>query len=121
MAEIKGIEGMSLADINDEIQKGGKFVSYTYCISIIVMTFKRGSDIYFIRSHESAVAKGLPYTLLSLVMGWWGIPWGPIYTIGALVTNLGGGKDLTKEILQHFMNSVQQEVAIDLNGDGKLD
>ncbi|MCB0509420.1 MAG: hypothetical protein H6579_04540 [Chitinophagales bacterium] len=121
MAKIKGIEGMSLSDINDEIQRGAKFVSYSYCISILIMTFKRGSDIYFIPSNGSAVSKGLPYTFLSLIMGWWGIPWGPIYTIGALFTNLGGGKDLTEEILQHFMNSVQQEVAIDLNGDGNLD
>lgn len=121
MAEIKGIEGMTLGDINDEIQRGAKFVSYSYCISIIVMTFKRGSDIYFIKSGESAVVKGLPYTLLSLIAGWWGIPWGPIYTIGALFTNLSGGKDLTREILNHFMQGVQQEVAIDVDGDGQED
>ena len=46
-------------------------------------------------TNESAVVKGLPYTLLSLVAGWWGIPWGPIFTIGALYNNLKGGKDVT--------------------------
>jgi hypothetical protein len=80
-------------------RSGAKFVFYQYCVSILIMTFRRPSDIYFVRAGENAVAKGLPYTLLSLVAGWWGIPWGPIYTIGSVVTNLGGGKDVTQEVL----------------------
>ncbi|MFT6686561.1 MAG: hypothetical protein ACJAVH_001833 [Bacteroidia bacterium] len=119
MAKINGIEGLNLSDINEEVQRGGKFVSYTYCISIILMTFKRPTDIYFIKADQNATVKGLPYTFISLILGWWGIPWGPIYTIGALFSNLGGGKDLTAEVLQHFMSSVQEEVAIDLDGDGE--
>lgn len=97
--KIKGIEGMSAHQINNELRDGGRFVIYQFCISIIVMTFKRSSNIYFIKSGESAFAKGLGYTLLSLVLGWWGIPWGPIYTIGAIVTNCRGGKDVTEETM----------------------
>lgn len=63
------------------------------------MTFKRSSSIYFINPGESAVAKGLPFSLISLVAGWWGIPWGPIWTLTTLATNLSGGKDVTREIL----------------------
>jgi hypothetical protein len=32
-------------------------------------------------------------------MSWWGIPWGPIYTIQALATNLRGGKNVTHEVI----------------------
>lgn len=46
----------------------------------------------------SSVGKGLGFTLLSLLFGWWGIPWGPIYTIGALITNFSGGRDVTQEV-----------------------
>ena len=118
MAQIKGIDGLSLSDINAEIQNGAKFVTFSYCISIVFMTFKRSSDIYFIKTGDSAFKKGLPFTLISLFLGWWGIPWGPIYTLGSFITNLGGGKDITQEVLQHFMNSVQQNIEIDLDGDG---
>jgi hypothetical protein len=97
--EIKSIEGMSDEQINHEIQRGGRFVVYSYCISVILMTFQRSSPVYFIRSDENALTKGLPYTLLSLLAGWWGVPWGPIYTIGAVITNCRGGKDITEEIL----------------------
>lgn len=98
--KIVGVESLSMNALNQELQRGGKFVIYHYCISIVIMTFRRPSNIYFIRAGESAVGKGLPYTLLSLVMGWWGIPWGPIYTIGSLITNFGGGKDVTAEVIQ---------------------
>ena len=37
------------------------------------------------------------FTLLTLVLGWWGIPWGPIYTIGSIYTNFNGGKDVVSE------------------------
>ena len=98
--KIDGIEGMTAADVNAEVAKGGKFVVYQYCISILIMTFRRSSGVYFIKSNENAVMVGFGFTLLSLVAGWWGIPWGPIYTVGALITNLRGGKDVTKEVMR---------------------
>ena len=97
--KIIGIEGMGNLELRTELQKGGKFVTYQYVISILVMTFKRSSNIYFIKTGESAIVRGLPFTLLSLLVGWWGIPWGIIYTIQALITNLGGGQDVTAQVL----------------------
>jgi hypothetical protein len=80
--KINGIQGLTGSQLDFELQRGAKFVLYQYCISIVVLTFKRPSDIYFVRSGENSATKGLPFTLLSLVAGWWGIPWGPIYSIG---------------------------------------
>jgi hypothetical protein len=97
--KINGIEGMSVAGVQTEIANGGKFVIFQYCISIAVMTFKRASDIYFIKANDSTFGVSIGYTLTSLLLGWWGIPWGPIYTIGAIGTNLSGGKDVTKEVM----------------------
>jgi hypothetical protein len=97
--KIKGIDGMSTSELNREISSGGKFVVYQYCISIGIMTFRRNSDIQFIKSGENGFTKGLGWTLLTFTLGWWGIPWGPIYTIGSLITNFGGGKDVTSEVL----------------------
>jgi hypothetical protein len=41
----------------------------------------------------------MPWTLLTIVLGWWGIPWGPVYSIQSLVVNLKGGKDVTAEVM----------------------
>ena len=109
MAKIVGLEDIkSGGELQAEIQQGAKFVMYQYCISILVITFKRFSNIYFIRHEQNAAVKGLPFTLLSLVLGWWGIPWGPIYTIQSLWVNLKGGKDVTQEVLASMSSATQK-------------
>jgi hypothetical protein len=100
--KIVGIEGLSKEQVALELQHGAKFVVYQYCISILVMTFKRPSDIYFVRAGKSSVSKGLSFSLISFFLGWWGIPWGPIYTIGSLITNSKGGKDVTQDVFANF-------------------
>jgi hypothetical protein len=75
--KIRGIEGMSADQLNFELQHGARFVVFNYCVSVLVMTFRRASDIYLLKPDESAVGKGLPFTLISLLLGWWGIPWDP--------------------------------------------
>ncbi len=114
--EIKNIEGLSAADINRELERGGKFVFYEYTVSIIVMTFKRPTSIYFIKGGESALTPGLGFSFLTLLFGWWGIPWGPIYTIGSFITNFGGGKDVTQEIIASFNQATEAEVAEEVQG-----
>lgn len=97
--EINGLENISPQMLSQEIQRGAKFVFFEYCISIIIITFKRSSGIYFIRAGESTAGKSAMFTAISLLLGWWGFPWGPIYTIASLYTNLSGGKDVTMEVM----------------------
>ncbi len=96
---IKGLEGLSAQQINRDLENGGKFVYYEYCISIIIITFRRPSSVYFVRAGDSGIGRGLGFSLISLFLGWWGIPWGPIYTIGSFITNFKGGKDVTESVL----------------------
>jgi hypothetical protein len=42
--------------------------------------------------------RGYIYTLLSLLLGWWSLPWGPIETAMSVWANLNGGWDSTSEI-----------------------
>ena len=102
MAEmrIKGIENMSRDQLNHELERGGRFVIFQYCISIVILTFKRVSAIHFIKADESKFRKGAGFSLVSLVCGWWGIPWGPIWTVSTLIANCRGGRDVTAEVVQ---------------------
>lgn len=97
--KIVGIEGLTTEQIHNAVLDGARFVIFQYCFSVILMTYKKGTDIHFVRPTDNAFAKGLPYTLLSLVVGWWGIPWGPIYTIQSVWINSMGGRDVTPEVL----------------------
>jgi hypothetical protein len=97
MAQIVGIEGMNSQQLVNELQSGARFVQYQFCFSVGIMTFKQGTNIYLLRAGESRAVKGLRWTLLTLVAGWWGIPWGPIYTVQSVWVNLRGGDDVTPE------------------------
>jgi hypothetical protein len=40
--------------------------------------------------------------LLSLLIGWWGLPWGPVYTLEMININSdkqGGATDVTEDVL----------------------
>jgi hypothetical protein len=99
MSEIVGIEGMSDQELDEELRNGARLLAYSYCISILILTFKQPSAIHFVRSDESRFLKGLPYTLISFIAGWWGIPFGIIYTIWCIVANSAGGSDVTAEVV----------------------
>ncbi|HNK20303.1 MAG TPA: hypothetical protein PLG92_18210 [Piscinibacter sp.] len=98
---IKGIENLSNEQLDAELQRGGRFVVFQYCISLVLMSFKRSSSVHFVRAGESTLGKAAPWCALSLLLGWWGIPWGPIWTIGTVGRNLAGGTDVTAEVLGH--------------------
>lgn len=97
--------GMSPSEITFEVQRGGRFIVYQYCVSLLVVTFKRNSSVQFVRAGENATTKGIPYTLLSLLLGWWGIPWGFIYTPQVIHKNLKGGIDVTSAVLKLVQNA----------------
>lgn len=97
--KIVGIEGLSAAQLRDEVDRGGRFVVYGWCVSFLVLTLKRSSDITFVRAGHSRVGAGLGWTVLSFFLGWWGFPWGFIYTPMVLIQNLGGGTDVTPSVM----------------------
>ena len=103
---IEEISKLSVEELNNELANGARFVQFSYTISVVVMTFKRYSKIYFIRKGDSMSADRLPYTLINLFLGWWGIPFGPIYTIWSIVEN-ANGKDVTEEVINAINNGTK--------------
>lgn len=97
--QIRGVRRFSPQEINLEVEKGARFVRFQTCISMVLVTQKEETDIQFINAGESVLIKSLPYSLVSLLFGWWGIPWGPIYTVVALWSNSAGGRDVTSEVV----------------------
>ena len=82
-----------------EIDRGARVVIFQYVISVVILTFRRNSPLQYIAPGESAAAKSLPWTLVALLLGWWGIPFGFIYTPMVLYKNLNGGVDVTPKLL----------------------
>lgn len=97
--KIRNIAGLSAANLQQEADKGARFVYFTYTLSFVFVTLKKNSDVYMIRPAENAAARGRRFTLLSVLFGWWGIPFGPKYTIRSIRTNQKGGMDVTDEVM----------------------
>jgi len=78
---------------------GTRLVFFEYVISPVFLTLRRPSRLYALPAGSRGLLRGLPYTLASLLLGWWGVPWGLVYTPLALWTNLTGGREVTAEEL----------------------
>ena len=97
--KIINVDGLSKEDLQEQVKRGGRLVYFPYTISIIILTFKLKSHLYLIRPQQKAAGKGLPFFLISLFFGWWGIPFGPKETLKSLSIIRKGGKDITEEVL----------------------
>jgi hypothetical protein len=75
----------------------GPLVFYEYCVSFLFWTLRRPGRLVRLRPGERGVWRGLPYALASLLLGWWGVPWGLVYTPLVLWTDLTGGRVVTEE------------------------
>lgn len=103
--QIKNIDGLRVSEVKQLVNQGAKFVMFPYTISIVLLTFKRHSSIYFIRPNEKTISYSYGHVGVNFLLGWWSIPWGPIYTIGAMHTQLTGGKDVTQAVLSELIQN----------------
>jgi len=67
---------------------------------MVITLRRRGSSGMFCSSCRRKEA--IKWSLLTGVLGWWGIPWGPIFTFQSIFRNFKGGaqnKDLNARLL----------------------
>ncbi len=74
------------------LRNGGRFVVFPYCISLVFLSLKQASPITFVQPGKRKW--GIRWMLVSLVLGWWGIPWGPWWTIRSIHACARGGIDV---------------------------
>ena len=84
----------------------GRWVVYEYCISLIAVTLRRTSRPIYLKPGRRAWVRGLPYVAVSLLLGWWGLPWGVVYTPVTIFANLTGGYDITAQVREAASPSV---------------
>jgi hypothetical protein len=101
---------MTVGEMREEIKHGARFVVFEYVISLIVITRRRASPIFFVRPSESFFAKSLPYNLITLLLGWWSFPWGPAFTIGAIRDNLRGGQDVSAKVVDQILAAADKQL-----------
>ena len=86
-------------DYHNSVALGARYVYFRFAISLLVFSLVHPTRVYVVHGRKQAWLRGSPYTLLTLLLGWWSIPHGPVRTIACLITNLRGGIDVGPEVL----------------------
>ena len=78
-----------LCSVCHKISAQPRYVIYRYVISIIFMTYRHVYQGVF--CSKCGAKKAYKAALLTWLFGWWGFPWGPVYSVQALHRNILGG------------------------------
>lgn len=89
------------------INKDTILTQYNYCYSAIIISFKQSTEFVFENSSKQKQVKFISL-LISFLFGWWGIPWGPIYTYGAISSTFRGGTSLSVHKLIDELEDVEK-------------
>lgn len=85
------IEREGLHDKGTLVRPETQVTVYEATASFFLVTIRFKSRMYFPEAGDGTRAR-LVCSLASLLFGWWGVPWGPIWTLVALNRNLRGGQ-----------------------------
>ena len=90
--KINGIESMSSDQLRFELQRGARIVCYNYCVSLLVITFRRSSDAYFIPARGKRRRQG---TALEPAHSGYGMVGNPVGTdlLGAIAGSEFQGRE----------------------------
>jgi hypothetical protein len=86
-------------EIRSRVLAGARLVRFEICLSFLFVTIRRQSPLYLTESWQDRYLRGFCYSVLALVLGLWGVPWGLIWTPRAIWVNLTGGVDETEKAL----------------------
>lgn len=86
-------------ELRTRVASGARLVRFEFCFSLLLFTIRRQSPLYLTESWQSRYLRGLGYSLIAILLGPWGVPWGLIYTPWAIWVNLTGGVDETDVLL----------------------
>ena len=79
------IDGATTVSIPDRV------VQFEYCISLVLVTIIGKSEPIHLTPRQFTFWRSIPYQLITLLTGWWGLPWGPLLTIRTFFRNLFSG------------------------------
>lgn len=97
--DLRRFSNMTERDFHNAVALGTRYVYFRFAFSLVLFSMVHPTRVHVVNGRKQALLRGSPYTLLTLLFGWWGLPHGPIYTIACLITNLRGGVDVGPEVL----------------------
>ena len=99
LLSLRGSRPLFGEELRTRVEAGARCVRFEFCFSLLFVTVRRQSHVYLTHSWQQRYLCGLWYSVLSLLLGPWGIPWGLLWTLWAVWVNTTGGVDCTSEVV----------------------
>lgn len=112
--KLKLPEPLTIEALKGKIDNGYRFKVFQYCFSPIFATYYPFSPAFLMKEKKAARPQIRKYNLLSAIFGWWGVPYGPLYTIRSMKLNLKGGLDVTDDIMKNLTEEDLQNNCVHL-------
>jgi hypothetical protein len=96
---LAGSRPLFAEELRSRVSAGARIVRFEFCFSLVVFTIRRQSPLYLTDSWQERYIRGLWYSLVAIVLGPWGVPWGLIFTPWSVWVNLTGGVDETELVM----------------------
>lgn len=103
--ECRGVFAVNPDELKARIRGGQRCIRFEYCVSFVIATMGIRTKVRVGLSWRERHLRGLGYALLSLLLGPWGIPWGPYFTARCIGSNLAGGIDVTDAVMEALQAS----------------
>jgi hypothetical protein len=104
--------GWTVEKLEQEVRAGGRFVIFDWNFSILVMSFQRHTDLQWVGRGADGSGRATLWTLISMVVGWWGLPWGVIFTFSTMYHNALGGRDVTAAVLDQVVGPTRSAILL---------
>lgn len=102
LAKYAPAEKKTYTSVVDQVMDGTRFVTIPFVISIVILSFQRNmGGVHEVRTGAYPIGKMVPAALITILVGFWGLPFGVIYSILTCFYLWKGGRDATLEVLTH--------------------
>jgi hypothetical protein len=99
LLQLRGTRPLFGEELRTRILDGARCVRFEFCFSFVFVTIRQQSPVYLTHSWQERYLRGLWFSVISLLFGLWGVPWGLLWVPWAVWVNTTGGVDCTDEVL----------------------
>ncbi|WP_200266643.1 hypothetical protein [Luteolibacter pohnpeiensis] len=95
-------------DFLERVKRGERVITIPYVLSILILTLQRSmGGIHYVNSSNWPMGRIIIATIVTSIFGWWGLPFGPIFSLISLYYLWFGGRDQTRTMLKSMVGPVE--------------
>ena len=105
----------------DQVMDGTRFVTIPFVFSIVILSFKRHiGGVHEVRTGEFPIGGLAKAAVVTALFGWWGFPFGILWSLLTIFYLWRGGRDQTFEILKNAVGPQEAKRILSVAAKPKL-